>query len=96
MFRVNQVWLVLTPRQALRILSLSPTADLTPAAIKKAYIQQTLQCHPDLHPNDPNANDNFRNLSDAFRIALKTLELQRGPDVLRGGGGGEAGSDEDL
>lgn len=96
MFRVNQVWLVLTPRQALRILSLSPTADLTPAAIKKAYIQQTLQCHPDLHPNDPNANDNFRNLSDAFRIALKTLELQRGPDVLRGGGGGGGGADEDL
>lgn len=84
MFRVSKAWLVLTPRQALRILSLAPTADLTPVAIKKAYIQQTLQCHPDLHPEDPNANDNFRNLSDAFRIALKTLEMQRGSNGARG------------
>ncbi|GET88971.1 Dnaj-domain protein, putative [Leishmania tarentolae] len=78
MLQRNHLWRVMTPRQALRILSLSPTADLTPASIKKAYIQKTLQCHPDLHPNNPNANENFRNLSDAFRVALKALEAQRG------------------
>ncbi|KAG5500776.1 hypothetical protein JIQ42_04801 [Leishmania sp. Namibia] len=77
MLRQSHPWRVMTPRQALRVLSLSPTADLTPASIKKAYIQQTLQCHPDLHPNNPNANENFRNLSDAFRVALKALEAQR-------------------
>ncbi|KAG5503471.1 hypothetical protein JKF63_05610 [Porcisia hertigi] len=77
MLRRNPPWCVMTPRQALRVLSLSPTADLTPASIKKAYIKQTLQCHPDLHPNNPNANENFRNLSDAFRVALKALETQR-------------------
>ncbi|CBZ34522.1 DNAJ-domain protein, putative [Leishmania donovani] len=78
MLRRSHPWRVMTPRQALRVLSLSPTADLTPASIKKAYIRQTLQCHPDLHPNNPNANENFRNLSDAFRVALKALEAQRG------------------
>ncbi|KAI5688178.1 DnaJ domain containing protein [Leishmania braziliensis] len=77
MLRRNHPCRVMTPRQALRVLSLSPTADLTPASIKKAYIQQTLQCHPDLHPNNPNANENFRNISDAFRVALKALEAQR-------------------
>ncbi|KAG5477782.1 hypothetical protein LSCM1_05081 [Leishmania martiniquensis] len=77
MLRQSHPWRVMTPRQALRVLSLSPTADLTQASIKKAYIQQTLRCHPDLHPNNPNANENFRNLSDAFRVALKALEAQR-------------------
>jgi hypothetical protein len=94
MLRGNRLWRVLTPRQALRVLALSPTANLTPASIKKAYIQQTLQCHPDLHPNDPHANDNFRNLSDAFRVALKTLELQRGEG--RKGGRGNLSHADDL
>lgn len=64
----------MTPAMALKILSLSPGAELTAASIKKAYIRKVLECHPDLHQNDPNANDNFRDLSDALRVTLKALE----------------------
>ncbi|KAK7199164.1 DNAJ-domain protein [Novymonas esmeraldas] len=92
MLRRSGAWRVMSPRQALRVLSLSPTGELTPASIKKAYIQRTLECHPDLHPNNPNANEDFRSLSDAFRVALKALEARRAEadEPARRGGAGTA------
>lgn len=41
--------------------------------IKKAYIQQTLRCHPDLFPEDPESNEKFKQLGEAFRVALQAL-----------------------
>lgn len=67
----------MTPRQALQILALSSSADLTPTSVKKAYLQQTLRCHPDLHPHNPKATEDFRSVSDAFRVVLKVIEARR-------------------
>lgn len=83
MLRLARLWLAasgpaMTPRTALRILSLSPSADLSHSVIKKAYVKQTLLCHPDLHPNDPEATEKFRNLSDALSVALRALEVRQG------------------
>lgn len=66
----------MTPRAALRVLDLKPSLSLTQSIIKKAFIKQTLQCHPDLHPTDPHANDKFRTLSDALRVALMAIRRQ--------------------
>lgn len=66
----------MTPRAALTTLGLAPLplSEISHARVKKAYIAQTLRCHPDLHPDDPDATEKFRRLSDALRVALKSLE----------------------
>ncbi|KEG10150.1 putative DNAJ-domain protein [Trypanosoma grayi] len=67
----------MTSRAALTTLGLAPSADITHAHVKKAYIAQTLRCHPDLCPDDPDATEKFRRLSEALRVALKSLEMRR-------------------
>lgn len=61
--------------------------QLTPAKIKKAYIARTLLCHPDLFPDDPSANEKFKQLGEALRVALQVLK-EHTP--------GERGSDSGL
>ncbi|RNF03127.1 putative DNAJ-domain protein [Trypanosoma conorhini] len=67
----------MTPRVALTTLGLTSASvlDISQSRVKKAYIAQTLRCHPDLHPDDPDATEKFRRLSEAFRVALKSLEM---------------------
>ncbi|RNF07595.1 putative DNAJ-domain protein [Trypanosoma rangeli] len=68
----------MTPRVALTTLGLTSVSlsDISQSRVKKAYIAQTLRCHPDLHPDDPDATEKFRRLSEAFRVALKSLEMK--------------------
>ena len=40
------------------VLGIQPGAD--EETIKKAYRQKCKQYHPDLHPNDPTAEDKFK------------------------------------
>ncbi|KAF8287174.1 hypothetical protein TcBrA4_0009730 [Trypanosoma cruzi] len=75
----RNTWIrVMTPRVALTTLGLpsSSLSDISHARVKKAYIAQTLRCHPDLHPDDPDATEKFRRLSEALRVALKSLEMK--------------------
>jgi DnaJ family protein C protein 9 len=38
--------------------------------IRKAYKKMVYIVHPDKNPNDPNANENFRNLNKAYKILM--------------------------
>ncbi|CBH17550.1 hypothetical protein, conserved [Trypanosoma brucei gambiense DAL972] len=67
----------MSPRAALTALGIQFTSNITQATVKKAYIAQTLRCHPDLNPEDPNATEKFRTISEALRVVLKSLEARR-------------------
>lgn len=76
---------VLTPRAAVRILGLPWSALHLEAVegnnkpqctrrLKKAFVEATLKCHPDLFPDDPMSTQRFRELTDALRVALEYVE----------------------
>jgi DnaJ family protein A protein 2 len=47
-------------------LGVSPDAD--PKVIKKAYYKLAKECHPDVNPNDPNAEEKFKKISHAYEV----------------------------
>lgn len=66
------------------LTTLSTLSQLTPAAIKKAFIAQTLLCHPDLLPDDPHATERFTELGEALNVALHALKSVSSDDRLSG------------
>lgn len=40
----------------------------TPAEIKAAYRRMTLECHPDRNPDDPMAEERFKEVSQAYEV----------------------------
>ena len=42
--------------------------DATPEDIKKAYRKMAKECHPDLHPNDKQAEERFKELNEANEV----------------------------
>jgi DnaJ-class molecular chaperone len=67
------------------ILGVDPSTDSH--GLKKAYTQRALECHPDKHPDDPDATERFQRLNEAWEI-LKDPEKRRiydehGVDGLR-------------
>jgi hypothetical protein len=40
----------------------------TPAQIKKAYYVMAMKYHPDKHPDDPNAEENFKKIAEAYQV----------------------------
>ena len=42
--------------------------DATDSQIKKAYYKLARELHPDKNPDDPNANDRFQQLSQAYQV----------------------------
>ncbi|PXF44946.1 Chaperone protein dnaJ 10 [Gracilariopsis chorda] len=42
--------------------------DATDSSIKKAYYLQAKRCHPDRHPDDPQATEKFQKLGEAYQI----------------------------
>lgn len=43
-------------------------ANATAGEIKKAYYKKALKMHPDKNPNDPQANEKFQKLAQAYQI----------------------------
>jgi DnaJ homolog subfamily B member 4 len=69
-------------------LSISPTA--TQDEIKKAYRKAALKWHPDKNPNNPNASEKFKEVSQAYEVLSdpekRKVYDQYGLEFLLGGG----------
>lgn len=68
--------------------------NATDADIKSAYRKKAKECHPDLHPNDPNAEARFKELNEANEVlsdAQKRAAYDQygfdGPQAAGGAGG---------
>ena len=51
------------------VLGITPGAD--DETIKKAYRQKCKQYHPDLHPNDPTAEEHFKEVQAAYSEIMR-------------------------
>lgn len=60
----------LSLRECFNILNLEKNADLQ--AVKRAYRRRAFELHPDLNPNDPEANQQFQLLNEAY-VALSAV-----------------------
>lgn len=65
--------------ESLKILGISSNPDIE--EIKRSYRKRAFDCHPDLHPDDPEASRNFRELNEAYVTLLHYLEEQ--PDTKK-------------
>ncbi len=79
-------------RDYYEVLGVSKTA--TDAEIKSAYRKKAKECHPDLHPNDKNAEDRFKELNEANEVLSDPEKRKRydqfgfdGPQMGGGAGG---------
>ncbi len=57
-----------------RVLGVKPGA--TPDEIKKAYRQKAKECHPDLHPDDPNATQKMNEVNEAYDMLMHPEKYQ--------------------
>ncbi len=57
-----------------RVLGVQPGA--TPDEIKKAYRQKAKECHPDLHPDDPNATKKMNEVNEAYDMLMHPEKYQ--------------------
>ena len=59
--------------QCLKILELS-VEEVDIASLKKQYKKMVKKYHPDLNPNDPKAEENFKIISTAYKSLLMKLD----------------------
>lgn len=63
--------------------------DATPEAIKKAYRRRAMKVHPDVAPDDAEAAEKFKELSEAYEVLSdpnKKAVFDRGGDPMGNGG----------
>jgi len=72
--------------------TLGITREATQEEIKKAYRKKALECHPDRNPNDPKAEAQFKQVSEAYEVLSdenrRRVYDQYGEEGLRGAGMG--------
>ncbi len=51
-----------------KVLGVGP--DATQEEIKKAYRQKAKECHPDLHPDDPQATEKMNQVNEAYDMLM--------------------------
>lgn len=71
------------PYQILGVSSAASDDD-----VKKAYRQQCKRYHPDLHPDDPSAEEKFKQVQAAYEQVMK---MRQGGGASSGYGGGYGG-----
>ena len=72
-----------------RILGVSREAS--PEEIKKAFRQLALQCHPDRNPGNQNAEERFKEVSEAYGVLIDPEKRQRYDLIRERGSGASAG-----
>ena len=79
-----------------KVLGISPGASQD--EIKKAYRQMAKKYHPDLHPDDPNANKRMAEINEAYDMLMnpekyeaKRAQQQRQQSQNQGYGGSAYG-----
>ncbi|HET6610605.1 MAG TPA: molecular chaperone DnaJ [Kofleriaceae bacterium] len=76
-------------RDFYEVLGVSQTAS--EAEIKKAFRRLARECHPDQNSDDPEAEEKFKELANAYKVLSDADQRARydrfGPDGLKGGGG---------
>ncbi len=75
--------------------------DVTDEELKKAYRQLARQYHPDLHPDDPTAEEKFKEITEAYEVLSnaekRSIYDQYGHEGLESGGmGAGAGGFSDV
>ena len=77
--------LSLFPRRARALETLGLSPDAGREAIRRAFRRHALACHPDLHPGRPGLEERFRELAEAYHLALAEDETPAPPAPPRRG-----------
>lgn len=76
---------------------LNVSRDASEGEIKKAYRRLAMEYHPDRNPDDPEAEEKFKEASNAYKVLSdseqRSLYDRFGHEGLRGAGGGRGGFD---
>lgn len=70
---------------------LGVSQDASPDEIKKAYRKKAKECHPDLHPDDPNAKQKMQEVNEAYDILMNPGKYQSRQSSHQGNSYGQGG-----
>jgi curved DNA-binding protein CbpA len=65
--------------------------EASPEEIKKAFRQLALECHPDRNPGDPQAEERFKEVSEAYGVLIDPEKRQNYDFIRERGAGRSAG-----
>ena len=91
----------MSKRDFYEILGVEKSTD--PKDIKKAYRRVAMKFHPDRNPDDPKAEDKFKEATEAYDVLMDAEKREAydrfghaGVDASMGGGGGAGGNFSDV